>query len=166
MLVSTQLTLVDFSEERAIRNWRMTNDNVMGGVSTASLERDENGFGVFSGRVSTANNGGFAMTRLPLKIMFNETFKTIKLKVKGDGKKYQFRIKSNSPQRYWYVQSFQTSNEWEEISLPLDAFYPSYRGYRLNQENFSDNTIRDIAILIGNKVDENCELMIDTIVLE
>ena len=166
MLVSTQLTIVDFSEERAMRNWRITNDNVMGGVSNASFEWDETGFGVFSGNVSTANNGGFAMTRLPLKIALNEPFRSIKLKVKGDGKKYQFRIKSNNLQRYWYVQSFQTSNEWEEISLPLAAFYPSYRGYRLNQENFSDNTIREIAILIGNKVDEDFELIIDSIVLE
>ena len=138
----------------------------MGGISNSSIEWDENGYGIFSGNISTANNGGFGMVRLPIKVELNESFQNIKLKVKGDGKKYQFRIKSNNFQRHWYVQSFQTSNEWEEITLPLSEFYPSYRGYRLNKENFSEFTIREIAILIGNKVDEEFKLLIDSIELE
>lgn len=136
MLVSTSITIVDFSNDDAIKNWRTTNDSVMGGVSTSSIELDENGLGVFSGSVSTANNGGFGMVRLPVRVKLNEEFNRIVLKVKGDGKKYQFRIKSSNYQRHWYVQSFQTSNEWEEITLNLNEFYPSYRGYRLQKENF------------------------------
>lgn len=166
MLVSTGITIIDFSDEGSMRNWRVTNDTVMGGRSNSSIQLDENGNGVFSGHVSTANNGGFGMVRLAVKIPLNATYETLKLKVKGDGKKYQFRLKSSTSQRYWYVQSFQTSTEWETISLKLKDFYPSYRGYRLNKENFSYNAIREIAILIGNKVDEDFKLQVSSISVE
>lgn len=166
MLVTTGITIVDFSDERSMRNWRVTNDTVMGGVSSSSIELNENGTAVFSGRVSTANNGGFGMVRLPVRVQLIEGVETIRLKVKGDGKKYQFRLKASNSQRYWYVQTFQTANDWEEIILRLEDFYPSYRGYRLNKENFSSSTIREIAVLIGNKKNEDFELLIESIAVE
>lgn len=166
MLVTTGITIVDFSDERSMRNWRVTNDTVMGGVSSSSIELNENGTAVFSGRVSTANNGGFGMGRLPVRVQLIEGVETIRLKVKGDGKKYQFRLKASNSQRYWYVQTFQTANDWEEIILRLEDFYPSYRGYRLNKENFSSSTIREIAVLIGNKKNEDFELLIESIAVE
>ena len=166
MLLNTSITIVNFSENTALRNWIVTNDTVMGGGSRSTIHWDERGFGVFSGFVSTANNGGFSMVRLPVNVALNASFQNIKLKVKGDGKKYEFRIKSSNSQRHWYVQSFQTSGEWEEITLKLKDFYPSFRGYKLQQANFSDDTIREIALLIGNKVDEDFKLMIDSIDLK
>ena len=166
MLLNTSLTIVDFSENSALRNWRVTNDTVMGGESSSNIQWDERGFGVFSGFVSTANNGGFSMVRLPVKVAINKSFQNIRLKVKGDGKNYEFRLKSSNLQRHWYVQSFQTSVEWEEITLKLKDFYPSFRGYTLQQANFSDETIREIAVLIGNEVDEDFKLMIASISLD
>ena len=166
MLISTGITIVDFSDEGSMRNWRVTNDTVMGGQSSASFKGNENGIAVFSGSVSTANNGGFSMVRLAVKVPLNNEVETLKLKLKGDGKKYQFRLKSSNSQPFWYVQSFQTSDEWEEITLKLKDFYPSYRGYRLNNGNFSSSAIREIAILIGNKKNEDFKLMIESIGLE
>jgi hypothetical protein len=166
MTTNASIVIFDFNSDCDISQWYETNDNVMGGISTSRMKLDKNGNGVFSGNVSTANNGGFAMTRLPLKINLSNDSKKIILRALGDNKKYQFRIKSSYSQRYWYVQSFQTSNEMKDIELPLKDFYPSFRGYKLNQENFSSSSINEIAILVGNKKNEDFKLVIDKITIK
>lgn len=167
MLLSFQetITIFDFSKSSEIRNWSITNDDVMGGISTSSLSLDENGKGVFSGQVSTENNGGFAMVRLPVDINLNNNSSTILIRLKGDGKQYQFRLKHKSYKRYWYIQNFKTTNEWQTIELKLKDFYPSFRGNRLNKSNFDSETIKEIAFLIGNKQNENFKLIIDSITI-
>jgi NADH dehydrogenase [ubiquinone] 1 alpha subcomplex assembly factor 1 len=44
--------------------------------------------------------------------------------------------------------------------------YPSFRGRRLNQPNFSNDSIEELTFLIGNKKSEKFKLLIDKIVLE
>lgn len=156
-------TIIVFDKNTNTNNWYIVNDGVMGGLSTSTININNTGKAVFSGEVSTKNNGGFAMTRLPLSIKLDDKKSKLVIKLKGDGKKYQFRIKSNRTQYFWYVQSFQTSTKTEEIQLNLNDFYASFRGYKLNLDNFSANTIKEIAILIGNKMDENFSLEIEKI---
>jgi len=86
--------------------------------------------------------------------------------LRGDGKKYQFRIKSNARDYYSYIAPFLTSGEWQEIVIPLGDMYPSFRGRRLNQPNFSNDSIEELTFLIGNKKSERFKLLIDKIVLE
>ncbi|WGH74267.1 CIA30 family protein [Tenacibaculum tangerinum] len=158
--------IVIFDGKSNQNEWNITNDTVMGGVSNSSMKIDETGKAIFSGEVSTENNGGFAMTRLPVKVAFEKDKRVIKVKLKGDGKQYQFRLKSSKEQRYWYVQNFKTTNQKEEIILSLAEFYPSYRGRKLDFENFSANKIEEIAILIGNKKDEQFSLAIEKITIQ
>lgn len=163
MVVNKEIVIFNFEKDSDINSWSVTNDHVMGGVSNSSMKLDENGNGVFTGLVSTENNGGFTMVRLPLNIKLLDGLEKIILHVKGDGKKYQIRIKSNRSQKYWYIQPFQTSTEFETIEIPLKDFYPSYRGVKLNLDNFSSNVIKEIAFLIGNKKNEAFTLTINTI---
>ncbi len=166
MSYSTEQIIFDFNKQTDVKEWYQTNDDVMGGISASKMMLDENGNGVFTGSVSTENNGGFAMTRLALNIDLKPDATKIVLHVKGDTKKYQLRIKSDRSQRFWYVKSFQTSTKMETIEIPLKDFYASFRGSKLNIENFSENTIKEIAILIGNKKNEEFNLIIDKIVVE
>lgn len=166
MLVNTETIIFDFGQDANVNKWYQTNDNVMGGVSNSKMTIDENGNGVFSGNVSLENYGGFAMTRLPLNLKINQNQNKVILYLKGDGKMYQFRLKSDASQSYWFVHSFQTTNEYQIIEIPLNDFYPSYRGRKLNMENFSSDTLKEIAILIGNKKNESFELAIDKITLQ
>ncbi len=161
----SEIIIYDFSKNSS-QKWRQTNDDVMGGISTSAMLSNSNGYGVFSGNVFTENNGGFAMTRLKTNIAIDESHKKIVLWVNGDGKKYQFRIKSKQYMRFWYVQSFNTTNKEQRIELNLNDFYPSFRGYRLNKGNFDSKSIEEIAILIGNKKDEKFELKIKKITIE
>lgn len=158
-----EIIIFDFNKTCKINSWKTINDGVMGGVSTSSMSLNEENKGVFSGTVSTENNGGFAMVRLPVSIFLNENSKKIKLRVKGDGKQYQFRIKSTDDQKHRHVKSFNTTNDWETITLDLNDFEPFFRGNRLRRSNFSSDKIKEIAILIGNKRDENFKLLIDSI---
>ena len=162
-LLNSEIIVFDFKSQKNVSAWYQTNDDVMGGISRSIMSLNQNGNGVFSGSVSTKFNGGFAMTRLPVNSKLNQKHTNLILRLKGDGKKYQFRIKSNINQRFWYVQDFQTSTEMSEIKLPLKDFYPSFRGYKLGLENFSGNSIQEIAILIANKKNENFKIEIETI---
>jgi hypothetical protein len=153
----------DFKSHNNVSDWYQTNDDVMGGISKSYMSLDKNGNGVFSGNVSTKYNGGFAMTRLPVNIPLDKKYSKVILRLKGDGKKYQFRLKANRNQRFWYVQEFQTTKEMSEIVLPLKDFYAAFRGYKLDIDNFSENSIQEIAILIGNKKNENFKIEIETI---
>ena len=53
------IVLVDFSPSTTTE-WRVVNDGVMGGLSSSTMSATEVGTGVFSGRLSLENNGGFA----------------------------------------------------------------------------------------------------------
>ena len=56
------IVLVDFADATA-PDWFVVNDDVMGGVSSSTMQVTQEGTGVFAGRLSLANNGGFASVR-------------------------------------------------------------------------------------------------------
>lgn len=166
MFLENEVVLFDFNLGASISKWRQTNDAVMGGISKSKMIIDKNGNGVFKGNVSLENNGGFAMSRLPLDVTLTKSHKKMVLSLKGDGKVYQVRIKSITSQKYWYIASFETGTEAQQIEIPLKDFYPSYRGRILKLDNFAANTIQEIAFLIGNKKKETFKLTIDKITIE
>ena len=166
MFFNINSEIVIFDKDRNDQKWFITNDDVMGGVSNSTMKISENGSAIFSGKVSTENNGGFAMTRLPLDVKINAQKSKIVLAIVGDDKEYQLRIKSKKYQRYWFVKRFYAKKGLQEIELSLKDFRPSFRGYQLNLENFSDNKIKEIAILIGNKKNESFSLKINKITIQ
>jgi len=159
-------TIFDFNKNADIRNWRIVDDVVMGGRSSGNFSLSPEGHGLFEGKISLKNNGGFSSVRYNFDQSQIGNFSTIALKIKGDRKKYQFRIKSNNRDYYSYIYQFSTSGEWEEIQIPLKDMYPSFRGRKLNQPNFAKDNIQEIAFLIGNKSEEQFRLLIDTIELK
>lgn len=158
--------IYSFTTNTTVNEWRIINDGVMGGISKSSLMLTDDGYGKFSGHVSLANNGGFASIQLNTSIKLSEEKKFIVLRVKGDGKAYEFRLKGKISQSESYVYQFSTTGEWENIKLPLGEFYPQFRGRKLNYPNFSFNTIEQISFLIANKQEEDFTLLIDWISLE
>ena len=122
--------------------WRIVNDGVMGGISGSSLVLTDAEHGRFSGHVSLANNGGFASVQLNKTIKLAGERKFIVLRVKGDGKRYEFRLNSEPSQYESYVHQFDTSGEWETIKLAISEFYPTFRGSKLNIPNFNFEQIR------------------------
>lgn len=163
---SSMKNIYTFSGQTNISEWRIVNDGVMGGVSNSSLVLTDAGNGKFSGHVSLAYNGGFASVQLDKKIVLEEEKSFIVLRVKGDGRRYEFRLKGDKSQYESYVHPFATSGKWETIRLPLRDFYPTFRGRNLNLPNFNFESIAQISFFIANKQEEDFELLIDWIGLE
>lgn len=155
-----------FSTQTNIKEWRIVNDGVMGGISKSSLVLTDAGHGQFSGHVSLANNGGFASIQLNTTIKLAEEKKFIVLRVKGDGKRYEFRLKGKISKPESYVHQFTTSGEWETLKLAISEFYPQFRGRKLNMPNFNFESIEQVCFLIANKQEEDFEFLIDWIGLE
>lgn len=158
--------ILNFDSKQSVSKWKTINDDVMGGVSTSGIAYNNNDYAIFSGNVSLKNNGGFASIRRQLSGVNLYNKKSIVLRVKGDGKNYQLRIKKNRFDYYSYVYSFPTSGNWESVSVDLASMYPSFRGQRLNFSNFSAKQIQQISILIANDKEEEFNLIIDEICIQ
>ena len=165
-MIMNSLLLFDFSSSSAWSGWEVKNDVVMGGKSSSDLSRSKEGNAVFTGDVSLENNGGFA------SLQYHFTPKDIRgydkaiIRLKGDGKEYQFRIKASLNEKASYIYTFKTSGEWQVIEIPLDKMEPSYRGNKLDQPNFNANQIQEVRFLIGNGKAENFRLEIDKLALQ
>ena len=154
-----------FNKNSSISNWVVVDDVVMGGRSNGNFHLNKDGKGVFSGKVSLDNYGGFSSVRHGFKKLNVEKFKSIVLKIKGDGKNYQFRIKNKSSDYASYITFFSSSGEWQEIEIPLNSMYPSFRGRKLDEPNFFHKSIEEVTFLIANKKNEEFIILIDKIEL-
>ncbi|MEM0940721.1 MAG: CIA30 family protein [Bacteroidota bacterium] len=158
--------IFDFTKETNASSWQILDDVVMGGRSNGNFKINKDGHGQFYGYISLENNGGFSSVRYKTKIERLSLSDLVKVRLKGDGKNYQFRIKHNLGVYYSYIYPFQTSGEWETIEIPLNKMYPYFRGRKLKGPDYSHTTIEEITFLIGNKKAEKFELLLDKIEIE
>lgn len=163
--MAQDFSVYDFNSNQNISDWRIVNDGVMGGISQSSIQMDDNGNAVFSGKISLDNNGGFASVRHETTLKNVQKYSYVNLRVKGKPSPYQFRIKKSKGDAHSYIQEFEVTSEWKTIQLKLSTFYPRYRGRSLNLSNFEADVIEEIAFLIGNKKEEEFQLKIDKIYL-
>ncbi|MCR9183105.1 MAG: CIA30 family protein [Flavobacteriaceae bacterium] len=157
------MILFDFDSKTAINKWNIVTDGVMGGISKSTLELNKDGQAFFSGTVLLENNGGFCSIRHRFVKKDVSPYQKIVLRVKGDGKNFQFRVKTNATDFYSYTYTFKTNGEWETIEIPFSKLTPSFRGRRVNLPNYPGETIEEIAFLIGNGKRESFVLEIDKI---
>jgi len=158
--------IFDFETTSDLSNWKVVEDRVMGGESNARFFLNDNGHAQFEGNVSLENNGGFASVRYDMNTLKLKDTKKVIIRLKGDGKNYQFRVKNKEQNEYSYISEFSTSGEWQNITIELKEMYPSFRGRKLDRPNFSHDQIEEITFLIGNKRNESFQLLIDKIELE
>ena len=158
--------IFDFDKSANLQHWRTVNDVVMGGRSSSTFRLSPEGFGVFEGSISLENNGGFASLRHSFPIVKVKPYTAVHIKLRGDGKDYQFRIKDSTQTSHSYIAPFSTNGDWQLIEIPLADMYPQYRGRKLDLPDFSEECIEEIAFLIGNKKEESFTLLIDYIVLK
>jgi len=166
-LMNTSDALIfNFTKEANLASWKVIDDGVMGGRSQGNFAINEAGNAVFEGTVSLDNYGGFSSVRHAFPEKDVAKYTKVLLRVKGDGKKYQFRIKEKRRDYYSYITTFQTTTEWQTIALEMHQMYPVYRGRTLNMDNLTPNKIEEIAFLIGNKKAEKFRLEIAVISLQ
>lgn len=166
MISQNHNTIFNFKENLNLYGWKIVTDSVMGGLSKSTMTLNNENIGMFQGEVSLENNGGFAAVKYNFNKLNVSSFSKISFTVKSDPKKYQLRLKVNKSDQQSYVSYFETNGNWQTITLNLNEFYPTFRGRKLHMPNFSNETIEEIGILIGNKTAEKFNLLINSIYLE
>lgn len=160
------LMIFDFTKDADLQKWYVVDDTVMGGVSAGKMGLDAEGNGLFQGHVSLDNNGGFSSIRYDAGKTKLQEYKKFVIKLRGDGKAYQFWVKTKSNDYYSYIFSFETTGNWQNIEIPFSSMVPSFRGRTLDIANFPGDDLEEIGFLIGNKKEENFKLAIDKISVE
>jgi monofunctional biosynthetic peptidoglycan transglycosylase len=146
--------IADFTDNNVRTKWVVTNDDVMGGISTSRISVSENNFLIFSGNVSLENNGGFASLRSPIYDYDFNIYKGFVIKVKGDGNIYSISFRQT---KYFtgfnYSHKFQTEKDkWQVLQFPFDEFKLKYYGRPVtNFEPPDKKSIKQISILISDK---------------
>jgi len=160
------VTIFDFSSETNSKDWRIVNDGVMGGRSQGAITVNKEGHAEFEGTISLENYGGFSMVQYSFPALDTKPQNQFTLRIKGDGKRYQFRVRTNQSDRHAYIAYFNTNGQWQTIEIPFESMYPVFRGQKLNYPNFPGNQMEEIGFLIGNKKTETFKLVIDKITVE
>lgn len=161
--MTQKLTLFEFEPPEA--PWPNVDDVVMGGVSSSRM-RIENSVAVFEGKLSLENNGGFASVRSSPKTQDLTGFNAVRLRVRGDGKKYQFRIRTSGISNgASYQLTFDTDkDQWKEVDLSFADFIVAYRGRVLpNEPPINESSINSFGLLIADKQEGAFRLEIDWI---
>jgi NADH dehydrogenase [ubiquinone] 1 alpha subcomplex assembly factor 1 len=112
-------SLFEFSGNQGL--WYIRNDSVMGGISSSQF-RVQNGVLEFSGRIRLENGGGFAGLRTTSGRYDLSGFTGVRLRVRGDGKRYALQVGDDVGSRVSYWFDFATkAGVWQEISVPFAA---------------------------------------------
>ena len=127
--LADETPIEDFTMQPETR-WRFFSDTVMGGVSSggvAFVQEDGQSFARMTGRVSTANNGGFIQIRRDLASAPPEGTTGVRLVVRGNDQKYFVHLRTSGTILPWqyYQAGFDVGTGWKEVRLSFDAFTPS-----------------------------------------
>jgi monofunctional biosynthetic peptidoglycan transglycosylase len=143
----------------------IVNDSVMGGESISKYTINNKTI-TFMGDVSLRNNGGFASIRMLWPFEETNGLNKIKLKLKGDGKTYQFRLRTNRGfDGAAYVYEFKTIKD-ESIIVEIDLvqFIPSYRGRTLtNMPKLAFKDVKQMGLLIAEKQTGKFSIQLESI---
>lgn len=112
--------------------WRLVTDQVMGGVSSARMQRrtlEGHDALCLTGDVSLANNGGFVQVNLDLAAagcLDASAFAGVRLLVRGNGETYNVHLKTAATTMPWqsYRAAFDAGDTWREVRLPFATFAP------------------------------------------
>lgn len=155
--------LIDFTDVDHSQ-WYVVNDGVMGGISQSGIRRTERQTGLFSGELSLENNGGFASVRAAVGERDLSGFHGIEMHVKGDGRTYQLRLRTNdSFDGIAYRAFFDTrQGEWLTLFIPFDKFLPTFRGRTLpDSPALNVSRIQQVAFMLADKTPGTFSLEID-----
>ena len=159
------LLLTDFTANSPDLGWYVLNDNVMGGRSEGTFER-ERGTLRFTGSTNT-NGGGFSSIRAESMQLDLSDRTGIRLRVKGDGRRYTWRLATKARWRgrqvsYW--ADFDTrAGEWTTVDIPFSRFVPKFRGYRLEEPALDTTQITGMGLMIYDNLDGPFELNLDSV---
>ena len=157
--------LTDFTPSSPDLGWYVVNDTVMGGRSQGGFEPEPAGL-FFAGRTNT-NGGGFSSIRTGALELDLSGYEGIRLHVKGDGRRYTWRLTTDARWRgrqvsYW--ADFETDEgEWREVRIPFASFRPTFRGSVLRGLPLDPGRISGMGLMIYDGQDGPFEMRLDRV---
>ena len=156
------LILSEFTGNSPDLGWYIQNDNVMGGQSQGRFQVASDEL-IFSGNTNT-DGGGFSSIRThPLQLDLSDR-SGIRVKVKGDGRRYTWHLQTDARWRgrsvnYW--ADFNTSmGEVVSVDIPFTSFVPQFRGFKLDGPELNTRQITQLGLYIYDKNDGPFELVL------
>lgn len=104
--------------------WVILSDNVMGGMSEASMEHSSNAV-LIKGYVSLQNRGGFVSIKSGWGKLDLSSYKVVKIIFRSTLQQYAFTLENS---RRWYEPAYKhtfsasRANTWETVYLKLEDF--------------------------------------------
>ncbi|CDU06234.1 Conserved hypothetical protein [Vibrio coralliirubri] len=144
--------MIDFTQASEYQNWTVTNDDVMGGISTGELIYLDD-MSRFRGELSLENNGGFSSVKRSIESPTHE-IDSAELVFVGDGRTYQLRFTtSKDGNRVQYKHDFDTiKGEQLNKVFHFNDFQAVFRGRLLSDApELKAQDIKLIGFLIADK---------------
>jgi len=159
------LVITEFTPGSADLDWYVVNDNVMGGRSSGGFNMGQETLR-FTGHTNTTG-GGFSSIRTKAVQLNLSKFIGIRIRVRGDGRRYTWRLTTDARWRgrevgYW--ADFETArDEWRDVAIPFSDFVPQVRGYRLDGPALEPGRITGMGLMIYDKEDGPFALNLDSV---
>ncbi|MCW3173157.1 CIA30 family protein [Shewanella subflava] len=158
---------LNFARDFDLRQIQINNDTVMGGLSSSRVSINNDAI-TFTGLVSLDNNGGFASTQFSVINQIHAANRCT-LRVKGDGKRYQLRLKTAALQfGEAFIAEFTTlEGEISEHIFTVDDFHIGFRGRTIQNGPALDFAkVEKVGILIADKQQGSFSIDLHTIAFE
>lgn len=146
--------LFDFTDPQAVQAWAAIDDRVMGGVSRSRLRHDPQGYAVFEGAVSLANNGGFASVRSSPGERGQPGAEACLITLRGDPRPYKLSLLTDDgfDSVNYQVDFVPAATVWHTLRLPLASFRARFRGREVSGAPALDPAcIRQVGLLIASR---------------
>ena len=130
--------LFEFASPRSVTGWASVDDSVMGGISASTttwVETNGSGALLFSGMMTTEQNGGFTSTFGPADQRLGQAAagsNALGINAIGDGRTYVMQLRTGqSGQDRWIGRFTPPSTSAESsgalVAIPIDSFAPVNR---------------------------------------
>ena len=148
--------LADLDDEDELRRWRIVNDGVMGGRSTAEATVSSDAVLSLAGEIVT-DGGGFSSVRLALDQPLGEATGLL-LRIRTDGRPYELTVSDAAPGRDRRV-SHQApiptvgGDRWEEVLVSFADLEASLFGRAVDVAPFDPGAAVEVGIILADGVD-------------
>jgi len=158
--------LADFETKETTLQWKTVNDGVMGGISKGGSYVTEASHLLFKGNISLKNNGGFSSIRTFGKTHDLSDYSGVELKVKGDGRKYYFTMRSNGGRMLAYWSPIQPKKgEWVTVKVPFKSFYATSFGRKVPGFKLNTKKVTSVGFMLYDKKDGDFEIEVKSMKL-
>lgn len=155
------MLIEDFALDEPRLDWMLVNDSVMGGQSDGHFEISAHRLWLHG--VLNTNGGGFASVRSRPEPCAAESASGIRVRVRGDGRVYQLRLATATPNVAYVVEFESEPGQWLDLTIPFADFVPRWRGRAVDGPPLDPGAIVSFGFMIADRKDGPFSLEVATI---